>query len=129
MIVLTLDQVLRLQSRIIDLSGGSHGLRDLGRLEAALGQPFATFGGDDLYPDIPGKAAALGYSLVHGHPFVDGNKRIGHAAMETFLVLNGYELYAEVDDAEKVILGVASGEVSHAVFEEWVRDKTDQAGS
>jgi death-on-curing protein len=61
-------------------------------LESALAQPRATFGGTDLYPGLIEKAAALGFSLVMGHPFVDGNKRTGHAAMETFLILNGHEL-------------------------------------
>jgi death-on-curing protein len=46
------------------------------------------------------------------HPFVDGNKRIGHAAMETFLVMNGYELVANVDDAENTILTLAAGRLS-----------------
>jgi len=56
------------------------------------------------------------------HPFVDGNKRIGHAAMETFLVLNGHELAASVDEQESIILQVAAGTISRDSFEEWVRD-------
>ena len=51
-----------------------------------------------LYPTAVEKAAALGFALVMNHPFVDGNKRIGHAAMETFLVLNGYEIVASTDE-------------------------------
>ena len=54
------------------------------------------------------------------HPFVDGNKRIGHAAMETFLVLNGYELVADVDDAEKLILALAAGELTRERLLEWI---------
>jgi hypothetical protein len=53
-----------------------------------------TFGGEDLYPSLVDKAATLGFSLIRNHPFVDGNKRIGHAVMEAFLVLNGYEIQA-----------------------------------
>jgi death-on-curing protein len=56
-----------------------------------------------------------------GHPFVDGNKRTGHAAMETFLVLNGYELSAPVDEQERVMLNLAAGELSRHGFLEWVR--------
>jgi death-on-curing protein len=52
---------------------------------------------------------------------VDGNKRTGHAAMETFLVLNGFELAASVDEQEKVILQVASGKLGQDEFTEWLR--------
>ena len=54
------------------------------------------------------------------HPFVDGNKRIGHAAMETFLVMNGFELDAGVDDSESVILRLAAGELDRPSFTQWV---------
>lgn len=78
-------------------------------------------GGQELYPTLEEKAAALGFSLVGNHPFVDGNKRVGHAAVETFLVLNGYELAAAVDEQEQVILQLAAGAIGRAEFLEWVR--------
>jgi death-on-curing protein len=118
---LSLDQVLRLHARIIETSGGGAGLRDLGRLQSALAQPQASYDGNDLYPDLASKVAALAFSLVQGHPFLDGNKRIGHAAMEVALLLNGYELVADVDEQERMVLGVAAGEVAHDSFTEWVR--------
>jgi len=80
-----------------------------------------TYGGEDLYPDLATKATALAFSLIQNHAFVDGNKRIGHAAMETFLVLNGYELEASVDDAETTILAVAAGQLDRDGFVAWVR--------
>ena len=73
-----------------------------------------------MYATIEAKAAAICFSLIMNHPFVDGNKRVGHAAMETFLVLNGYELCAEVADAETVILQLAAGRVTRADFVDWV---------
>ncbi len=82
-----------------------------------------TFGDQDLYPTLIEKAAALCFSLVQNHPFVDGNKRVGHAAMEVMLVLNGYEIYASEDDQEQVILGLASGDVSRDKFVEWLKDR------
>ena len=118
---LSLGEVLELHRRIIEDTGGSHGLRDLGALESAVGQPRMTFDGEELYPDLPSKAGALGFSLVKNHPFVDGNKRIGHAAMETFLYLNGFELAAEVDEAERTMLALAAGELDRAAFLRWVR--------
>jgi death-on-curing protein len=78
------------------------------------------FGGQDLYPSLGEKAAALGFSLVCNHPFVDGNKRVGHAAMETFLVLNGWELAAEVAEQEQVILRLAAGTLKRDEFTAWV---------
>jgi death on curing protein len=118
--LLSLAEVLRLHTLIIEQSGGSDGLRDLGMLESALGQPRQTFGGEDLYPTLAAKASALGFSLVMNHPFIDGNKRIGHAALEALLMLNGYELLASVDDSEAEILALASGQRTREELEEWV---------
>ena len=89
-------------------------------LESALAQPRMTFGGQELYPSLADKAAALGFSLVCNHPFIDGNKRVGHAAMETFLVLNGWELAAGVDEQEQVILRLAAGSLPREEFTAWV---------
>ena len=87
-----------------------------------------TFAGEDPYPDLPAKAAALAFSLIKNHPFVDGNKRVGHAALETLLVLNGFELEASVDEAERVIVEVASGERSRDDLLAWVRRRLVQGG-
>ncbi len=117
---LTLGELLELHRRIIEQSVGANGIRDLGLAESALAQPKMTFGGAELYPTLPIKAAALCFSLVMNHPFVDGNKRIGHAAMETFLMMNEFELNAEVDDSERVILQLAAGQLERQPFTEWV---------
>lgn len=79
-----------------------------------------SFGGAELYPTLAEKAAALCFSLVMNHPFVDGNKRIGHAAMETFLVMHGFELIADLDDSESIMLRLAAGELERSPFVEWV---------
>jgi death-on-curing protein len=118
---LTLSEVLDLYSQIIEQSGGTLGIRDLGGLKSAMAQPRMTFDGQELYLTIVEKAAALGYSLIMNHPFVDGNKRTAHAAMETFLVLNGFETQALVDEQEGVILRLAAGELQRDEFREWLR--------
>ena len=118
---LRLAEVLELHRRLIQQSGGMSGLRDLGLLEASLAQPRQSFAGVDLYPGLTAKAAALGFSLIQNHPFVDGNKRIGHAAMETTLVLNGFELSAKVEAAEAAVLAVASGKLNRDALTRWVR--------
>jgi len=55
------------------------------------------------------------------HPFIDGNKRIGHAAMETFLILNGYEIEATVDEQEQLILDLATGNITRKSFIKWLK--------
>ncbi len=78
------------------------------------------FGGDELYSSIAEKAAALGFALIQNHPFVDGNKRVGHASMEVFLRLNDWEIVASVDEQERLILDVAGGTVSREELTEWL---------
>ena len=75
-----------------------------------------------MYPAIVDKATALGYSLIQNHPFLDGNKRTGHAAMEVFLLLNGFEIQSSVDEQERIVLQVASGEMDREAFTLWLRD-------
>lgn len=120
---LTLFQILELHQNLIAESGGASGIRDFGALESALAQPEMTFGGQDLYPTLAEKAAALAYSLVMNHPFVDGNKRVAHAAMEIFLVLNGYEIDASVDEQEELFLNLASGKIKRQELVEWLEKK------
>lgn len=119
---LSLNEALEIYRKIIRQSGGSFGIRDLHALESSLAQPRATFGGEDLYPTVTEKASALGFSLIQNHPFVDGNKRIGHAALETFLVINGCEIDASVDEQEQIILLVASGLMKRDEFTTWLRN-------
>lgn len=120
---LTLAEVLSLHRRIIEESGGATGARDLRSAESAVLQPQMAFEGKDLYPTIESKATALCFSLVMNHPFADGNKRIGHAAMEVFLVLNGFELLADVDDSERTMIALASGELSREELLDWVTSR------
>jgi death on curing protein len=89
---LALIEVLELHRRVIEQSDGTFGIQEVGLLESAIAQPRMTFGGEDLYPSLLEKAAALGFSIIMNHPFVDGNKRTGHAVTETlkFLVMRQY---------------------------------------
>jgi len=118
---LSLDEILDLHRMILVKTGGAPGIHNLGALESAIAQPHMAFGGAELYPTLVDKAAALAYSLVQNHPLIDGNKRVGHAAMETFLVLNGQEISASTEEQESFILGVASSCVGREEFTEWVR--------
>jgi death-on-curing protein len=123
---LTVEEVLELHRLVLEQSGGLDGVRDLGGLDSALAQPQMTFAGQELYPSLAEKAAALGFSLIGNHPFLDGKKRVGHAAMETFLVLNGWELTAGVDEQEQVVLQVAAGRLKREEFTAWVQSHLQQ---
>src|SRR5437867_13026919 len=119
---LTLGEVVALHRAILESSGGVAGIRDLGALESALAQPRATFEGTDLHSSLhaKAKAAALAFSLALNHPFLDGNKRVAHAAMEALLMLNGFELLATVDDQERLMLDLAAGHLTREHLAEWI---------
>ena len=119
---LTVEQVLFIHMRLIAETGGSRGLRDLGLLASAVARPQATFGGEDLYPDLFSKAAALMDSLVRNHPFVDGNKRVGITAAGLFLLRNGQRLTASSAELESFALQVARSEVSTEQIAAWLRE-------
>ena len=99
--------------------GGATGIRDQNLFESALARPqnLAAYG----TPDAAALAASYAFGLAKNHPFVDGNKRTALVALESFLVLNGFELTA--DDAQCVlaILSLASGAMSEAALADWVR--------
>ena len=117
----TIGEALEIYRRVMIQSGGLVGIRDMGALESSIAQPRMTFNGEELYPTIVEKASALGFSLIQNHPFADGNKRTGHAVMESFLVANGFEISANVDEQVNVILNVAAGKMEREEFTEWLK--------
>jgi len=123
---LAVDQVLALHALQIRRYGGAAGLRERGGLEAAIARPQMTFGGEDLYPDLPAKAAALMHSLVMNHPFVDGNKRVGAHAALLFLRANHVELAIAPADLTAMTLSVARGETSAEALAIWLRQRVQQ---
>jgi len=106
-----LEDVLIYHEKLIELFGGSQGVRDMGLLQSALAMPGARFGGEFLHASIQEMAAAYLFHIVGNHPFIDGNKRTGAAVARVFLMLNG----AAFDPSEKeygdLVLAVASGQL------------------
>lgn len=125
MIYLTAEQVLFLHARVVEETGGSHGLRDVGLLESAIARPQASFEGDDLYPDLWAKTAALTESLIGNHPFVDGNKRTGLSAAALFLLRNGFRTTATNAEMEAFGVRVASGGISLDELSSWWKAHTE----
>jgi death on curing protein len=123
-VFLSQDEVLALHADQIDRYGGSHGLRDPGLLHSALAMPRATSGGQWLHGTLHEMAAAYLYHLVHGHAFIDGNKRVGLVTMLAFLGLNALRLDATEDELVEMVLGVAAGRVSKAEVAVFVKRHT-----
>lgn len=109
MIGLDTDDLLHIAERTL---GAPPEVRDLGLLESAAARPFASAFGEDAYPDLETKAAALLHSIASNHALVDGNKRLALAATIAFLGINGLRLTWTNDEAYDFAIAVASGELS-----------------
>ena len=109
MIYLDLEDLLRIAVRVL---GDEVQVRDAGLLESAAHRPRTTVFGADAYPDVHDKAAALLHSVVSNHALIDGNKRLGLAAVIAFLGLNGWRLTLTNDEAYDLVIAVASGGLS-----------------
>ncbi len=119
---LTFDDVMDANSQVL---GGEPRLRDRGLLESAIARPMASAFGEDAYPTIFQKAAALLDSLSRNHPFVDGNKRTAAVATILFLEQNGFRRVWNPADALQFILAVAQGQRSIAEIAEWLTNNTE----
>lgn len=130
MTYLSLGDLLAMVERLF---GSGRLVRDAGLLDAAAHRPQATMFGDDLYPTVHLKAAALMESLVCNHPLVDGNKRLGFAAAVVFYGLNGWRLELPHGEAAvELVLSVARGEIElhriAATLESWAQ-RAPESGS
>ncbi len=124
---LTVQEVLFIHARLIATTGGEHGVRDLGLLESAVARPQAAFDGEDLYPDLWRKTAALMQSLVQNHPFVDGNKRTGITAAAMFLRRNGRILQTSSAELERFTLWVTEERPLLDEMANWFEESCDGA--
>jgi death on curing protein len=115
------ELVLDIHKSLIQMFGGSHGVRDRGLLLSALAQPKMTIGGKFAHRTIFQKAAAYGYHLCANHPFVDGNKRIAFMVMYQFLDKNGYDLEATERDVYEIMINVATGNMKKPAIAGWLR--------
>jgi death on curing protein len=120
---LSVEDLLEIAAGIID----EVALRDAGLLAAAAGRPQVTVFGDDAYPTLEDKAAALLHSLVRNHALVDGNKRLAWAATRVFCLLNGCDLAYTVDEAETLMLAAAAGDLDVPDVATWLRHHLESA--
>ena len=119
--ILTLEQLLQLHSAVIEATGGSPGLRDLGRLEAAIASQTQNVFGEDLYPTTVDKAAALIRGIIADHAFVDGNKRTGLLTGLTFLEINGLSFHAVSGEIENFAVELAVDKLDVPQISVWLK--------
>ncbi len=118
---LSAEEILVLHALVIDEYGGSHGVREIELLKSVAHKPQATFSGKDLYPTLWEKAAVLCEALVNYHVFVDGNKRTALIATARFLIVNGWELTATNNAAEKAIIGIVTKSMNVDSLAQWFK--------
>jgi death-on-curing protein len=123
-VYLTPQQILFIHARLIDATGGGHGVRDLGLLQSAIARPRVTFDGKDLYPTLFQKATALMESLAHNHAFVDGNKRTAITATALFLQQNGYRVTTNSAELERFTLWVVISKPPLEAIATWFQNHT-----
>lgn len=118
--LLTLEQLLQLHTLAIQQTGGSAGLRDLGRLEAAIATQTQSVFGEELYEGSIDKAAALIRSIIADHPFTDGNKRTGMLAGLTFLKINNVSAHFSQGEIEDFAVDIAVKQLDVTSVAQWL---------
>lgn len=118
---LSVEQVLAAHAALIKRYGGSQGIHDQGLLESAVFRPEASAFGQEAYPTLFEKCAVLGYSLIQNHPFLDGNKRTGFAAMHLMLLINGYDLTSATGEEIAMAENIASGKMHEPEIAQWLK--------
>lgn len=128
--MMDVQDVIHIHHILIEKFGGSHGVRDLGALEAAVHRPFTTFDKQELYPTAVEKAAAIFESILINHPFIDGNKRTAYVMMRLILMVHGFDIQAAQDDKYAMVMSASMGEIRFDDIKDWVqsrmRNKKDQ---
>ena len=114
-------EVLVIHARIIDATGGSHGVRDTHLLKSAIERPKTEVFGKVLFESVFEKAAAYFDSIAHHHPFIDGNKRTSFALMVRFLELNNYSFDASNKEVETYVLEAVTGHYTLEDISLWLK--------
>jgi len=121
--MITIEVVLGIHGILIKRYGGSPGIRDRGVLESAANRPYQTFEGEALYKTSVEKAAALIESIVKNHPFMDGNKRTGYAAMRILLRKDRKDIQATEEEKYEFVIKIAEGKSEFDDIKGWIEEK------
>ena len=123
---INLADLVLVHEQVIDATGGVHGIINPAALESALVRPFTSLGGEDMFPNLWSKVAALIHSIITFHPFADGNKRTALIAADVCLKLNGFKLVASEETAP-FFWAIARGEKSLEEIITWLKAHTEVA--
>ena len=118
---ITLDEVLAIHNRMLEIGGGRDGIHDFTLLHSAIERPKAQFGGTFLYGPIWLMAAAMLHSLVKNHPFQDGNKRTAYFSTMKFFFDNGYDLVAKHKEIIQFMVAVDVKNTAMEQIAEWLK--------
>lgn len=121
MVSLTLEQILQLHALVLVKDGGADGVRDVGRLEAAVSTQRQVVFGEELYATVFAKAAALMRGIIGDHPFTDGNKRTAMLTGLTLLEMNGYSFVARCGELEDFAVRVATDHLDIDAIADWLK--------
>jgi death-on-curing protein len=117
---MSLEEILRLHFQVIEDFGGSHGIRDEGRLKSVVQAPKQIVLGEHQYPSLCEKAAVYLRNIIGDHPFTDGNKRTAVTVCGVFLLRNGYDLKATPKDLENFVVQVATDHLTIDEIAAWL---------
>ena len=121
---LTIEDVIVIHEKMLDIGGGSSGLRDIELLYSALGRPKSSFSGTYLYPSIYKMGASLLHSLANNHPFIDGNKRTAFFSTALFLRKNDIEIKTNTEEITSLMIQVTTKDLSIKNIADWFKQKT-----
>lgn len=124
--MLNIEQICFMHDVIIDISGGEHGMHDIGLLESAINNIDQTFDGKELYPTVFDKTAQLFYSIVKNHAFKDGNKRTAIWILQLYLNANDYKLYVTDKELTELALATAKSEYKALDVKTWIVEHIKQ---
>ncbi len=119
-------EITAIHNQIVEATGGSLGIREPELLESIAAKPQAGFGGQELYPTVFAKAAALYEALCNYHVFIDGNKRTSAISMYRFLTVNGYDLSATNEELEQYTLSMANSHPDLADVAKWIQQHSSK---
>jgi len=117
---LTVEEVIAINTGIVNATGGSVGLRDAGALAMCVAKPFQSFGGKETYADVFTKAAAVLESIARNHPFIDGNKRTAFLTAVRIIERNGYRTHFDNKEVEETMVKIVVEKYSIEIISAWI---------
>jgi death-on-curing protein len=118
--MILIEEVEIIHDILIEKFGGAKGIRDKAILESAIGRPYQTFDGNELYPEPVDKAAAIFESIISNHPFIDGNKRTAYVLLRLVLKEHKQDIYVDQNEKYNFVITAAKGELTFDAIRTWI---------